>query len=118
MYWYSVPSQFKHCFDQVLSRGWAYEVGGTALRGKHRLWVLISSPWYNGATRVFQPFSFWGVATDVIQFNFKGLAMHLRQHLLVLETNPTGLLGRQDDEVGVLLDAAKKVAAAVENLTK
>ena len=65
-----------------------------------------------------QPFSFWNVAIDVIHFNFKGLAMHLRQHFLVLETNPTGLLGRQDDEVGVLLDAAEKVATVVKNLTK
>jgi glutathione-regulated potassium-efflux system ancillary protein KefF len=39
MYWYSVPALLKHWFDKVLSRGWAYGEGGTALRGKRCLWV-------------------------------------------------------------------------------
>ena len=38
-YWYSVPGLLKHWFDKVLERGWAYGSGGTALAGKHCLWV-------------------------------------------------------------------------------
>jgi glutathione-regulated potassium-efflux system ancillary protein KefF len=38
-YWYSVPGLLKHWFDKVLERGWAYGEGGTALAGKHVLWV-------------------------------------------------------------------------------
>ena len=38
-YWYSVPGLLKHWFDKVLERGWAYGSGGTALSGKHCLWV-------------------------------------------------------------------------------
>ncbi len=39
IYWYSVPAMLKHWFDVVLARGWAYGSGGTALAGKHCLWV-------------------------------------------------------------------------------
>jgi glutathione-regulated potassium-efflux system ancillary protein KefF len=39
VYWYSVPGLLKHWFDKVLARGWAYGQGGTALHGKHCLWV-------------------------------------------------------------------------------
>ncbi len=39
LYWYSVPGLLKHWFDKVLERGWAYGEGGTALAGKHCLWV-------------------------------------------------------------------------------
>ena len=39
IYWYSVPAMLKHWFDVVLLRGWAYGKDGTALRGKHCLWV-------------------------------------------------------------------------------
>jgi glutathione-regulated potassium-efflux system ancillary protein KefF len=39
IYWYSVPAMLKHWFDVVLTRGWAYGSGGTALAGKHCLWV-------------------------------------------------------------------------------
>jgi len=39
VYWYSVPALLKHWFDKVLALGWAYGEGGTALRGKHCLWV-------------------------------------------------------------------------------
>lgn len=33
-YWYSTPSLVKEWFDEVLTSGWAYGEGGTALRGK------------------------------------------------------------------------------------
>ena len=39
VYWYSVPALMKHWFDKVLAYGWAYGEGGTALHGKHCLWV-------------------------------------------------------------------------------
>ena len=48
LYWYSVPGLMKHWFDKVLTHGWAYGTGGTggssesagtALHGKHCLWV-------------------------------------------------------------------------------
>ena len=38
-YWFSVPAMLKHWFDVVLLRHWAYGQGGTALHGKHCLWV-------------------------------------------------------------------------------
>ena len=39
IYWYSAPGLLKHWFDKVLALGWAYGRGGTALHGKHCLWV-------------------------------------------------------------------------------
>jgi glutathione-regulated potassium-efflux system ancillary protein KefF len=39
VYWYSVPALLKHWFDKVLAFGWAYGEGGTAIKGKHCLWV-------------------------------------------------------------------------------
>ena len=39
IYWYTVPGLMKHWFDKVLAHGWAYGEGGTALEGKHCLWV-------------------------------------------------------------------------------
>ena len=42
IYWYSVPALLKLWFDKVLAYGWAYGEGGTALRGKHCLWVATT----------------------------------------------------------------------------
>lgn len=42
MYWYSVPGLLKHWFDKVLTRGFAYGAGGTALVGKRCLWVTTT----------------------------------------------------------------------------
>ncbi len=39
VYWYTVPGLLKHWFDTVLTHGWAYGHGGTALRGKTAWWV-------------------------------------------------------------------------------
>jgi putative NADPH-quinone reductase len=39
--WYSVPSLMKQWLDDVLSYGWAYGPGGTALHGKD--WVSVIS---------------------------------------------------------------------------
>ena len=39
VFWYSVPGLMKHWFDKVLAYGWAYGEGGTALVGKHCLWI-------------------------------------------------------------------------------
>ena len=42
VYWYSVPGLLKHWFDKVLTYGWAFGEGGTALRGKDCLWVATA----------------------------------------------------------------------------
>ena len=39
LYWYSVPALLKLWFEVVLTRGYAYGPGGSALEGKHCLWV-------------------------------------------------------------------------------
>jgi glutathione-regulated potassium-efflux system ancillary protein KefF len=51
VFWYSVPALLKHWFDKVLAYGWAYGEGGSALRGKHCLWV----PTTGGDTKDFTP---------------------------------------------------------------
>lgn len=40
--WYSMPALLKLWLDQVLTYGWAYGKGGTALRGKD-LWLVAST---------------------------------------------------------------------------
>ena len=42
LYWYSVPTLMKLWMERVLSRGWAYGEGGTALHGKQCLWVATT----------------------------------------------------------------------------
>ena len=39
LYWYTAPALLKHWFDVVLTKGWAYGEGGTALHGKECLWA-------------------------------------------------------------------------------
>jgi len=51
LYWYSMPGLLKHWFDRVLERGWAYGEGGTALHGKHCLWVAT----VGGAQSTYAP---------------------------------------------------------------
>jgi len=42
LYWYSAPALLKLWFEKVLTPGWAYGQGGTALRGKRCLWVITT----------------------------------------------------------------------------
>ncbi|HAZ54512.1 MAG TPA: glutathione-regulated potassium-efflux system oxidoreductase KefF [Franconibacter helveticus] len=42
MQWYSVPPLFKLWIDKVLTHGWAYGHGGTALHGKSVLWAVTT----------------------------------------------------------------------------
>ena len=42
IHWYSMPALQKLWLDEVLSFGWAYGAGGTALRGKD-LWLVAST---------------------------------------------------------------------------
>src|SRR5688572_32930914 len=42
LYWYSVPPLLKLWFDKVLTLGWAYGPGGTALHGKTVQWVVTT----------------------------------------------------------------------------
>ena len=42
IHWYSMPSLMKLWLDEVLSFGWAYGPGGTALKGKD-LWLVATT---------------------------------------------------------------------------
>ena len=42
MQWCSTPPLLKLWMDKVLSHGWAYGHGGTALHGKHLLWAVTT----------------------------------------------------------------------------
>jgi glutathione-regulated potassium-efflux system ancillary protein KefF len=42
LYWYGVPALLKLWQEAVLTRGWAYGEGGTALHGKDCLWVTTT----------------------------------------------------------------------------
>ncbi|AKF02900.1 Glutathione-regulated potassium-efflux system ancillary protein KefG [Sandaracinus amylolyticus] len=50
-YWYSAPSIVKEWLDVVLEHGWAYGVGGTALRGK----TLMNATTTGGAQAAYHP---------------------------------------------------------------
>ena len=60
VYWYNVPALLKLWFDKVLAYGWAYGEGGTALRGKHCLWV----PTTGGDEREYAASGLHGQAFD------------------------------------------------------
>ncbi|MGC4119472.1 MAG: NAD(P)H-dependent oxidoreductase [Myxococcales bacterium] len=51
LYWYSVPPLLKQWFDLVLTHGWAYGTGGTALRGK----VLLAAVTTGGRETAYTP---------------------------------------------------------------
>jgi len=42
MQWYSVPPLLKLWMDKVLSHGWAYGQGGSALKGKSLVWAVTT----------------------------------------------------------------------------
>jgi glutathione-regulated potassium-efflux system ancillary protein KefF len=42
IYWYTAPALLKLWFEKVLTVGWAYGRGGTALHGKQCLWVATT----------------------------------------------------------------------------
>lgn len=42
IHWYGMPALMKLWLDEVLTLGWAYGPGGTALRGKD-LWLVVST---------------------------------------------------------------------------
>jgi glutathione-regulated potassium-efflux system ancillary protein KefF len=49
IYWYGAPALLKLWFEEVLSYGYAYGEGGTALHGKDCLWVATTGgppDWY------------------------------------------------------------------------
>lgn len=49
--WYSMPALMKLWVDEVLTHGWAYGPGGTALRGKY-LWPVLST---GGPSEAYSP---------------------------------------------------------------
>jgi glutathione-regulated potassium-efflux system ancillary protein KefF len=51
LYWYAAPAMLKHWFDVVLTKGWAYGDGGTALAGKDCLWAVTAG----GEEEAFSP---------------------------------------------------------------
>jgi glutathione-regulated potassium-efflux system ancillary protein KefG len=55
-YWYSAPPLVKQWIDLVLTFGWAYGPGGTALRGKSLLHAITTG----GAEQAYQPDGFHG----------------------------------------------------------
>lgn len=60
IYWYSTPPLVKQWQDLVLTHGWAYGRGGTALKGK-RLFCAVSS---GGGQRAYSPEGFNRVPLD------------------------------------------------------
>jgi glutathione-regulated potassium-efflux system ancillary protein KefF len=54
IHWYSMPALMKLWVDEVLTFGWAYGPGGTALRGKD-LWLVAST---GGPEDSYQPSSY------------------------------------------------------------
>jgi glutathione-regulated potassium-efflux system ancillary protein KefF len=42
LYWYATPALLKHWLDMVLTKGFAYGEGGTALHGKTCLWAVTT----------------------------------------------------------------------------
>ncbi|UJR84702.1 NAD(P)H-dependent oxidoreductase [Sandaracinus amylolyticus] len=50
-YWYSAPAIVKEWLDVVLEHGWAYGVGGDALRGK----LLMNATTTGGAEAAYHP---------------------------------------------------------------
>jgi glutathione-regulated potassium-efflux system ancillary protein KefF len=59
-YWYGVPALLHHWVEKVLTDGWAYGPGGTALAGKACLWVATT-----GAPQsAYRPGALHGYAFD------------------------------------------------------
>lgn len=51
LYWYGAPALLKLWMEEVLSSGWAYGAGGTALAGKECLWVTSTGDTPQGYAR-------------------------------------------------------------------
>jgi glutathione-regulated potassium-efflux system ancillary protein KefF len=50
LYWYSCPALLRLWFEKVLTAGWAYGPGGTALHGKRCFWVVTTGADAQGYT--------------------------------------------------------------------
>lgn len=51
IYWYAVPAMLSLWFEKVLTHGWAFGEGTTALAGKRTLWVTTTG----GSERSYAP---------------------------------------------------------------
>jgi glutathione-regulated potassium-efflux system ancillary protein KefF len=83
MYWYAPPSLFKHWFDKVLVRGFAYGEGGNALKNKRCLWTVTTG----GEPSAFSPtgmhgFPFGSFVTPVEQ-TARFCGMHWEEPVVV-----------------------------------
>ncbi len=72
VYWYNVPALLKHWFDKVLAYGWAYGAGGTALAGKHCLWV----PTTGGDEQAYTPSGLHGRPFEIFAPVIEQTARH------------------------------------------
>lgn len=61
-YWYSTPALLKEWQDQVLTFGWAYGPGGTALRGKRFLSALTTG----GTAEAYTPEGMHGTTIEAL----------------------------------------------------
>ena len=90
LYWYSVPSLFKHWFDKVLEFGWAYGDGAGALRGKSCLWV----PTAGGGEATFAPGALhahpFASFAPPIEQTARFCGMHWEPPHIVYETDDAG----------------------------
>jgi len=107
LYWYSPPALLKHWFDKVLERGWAYGTGGTALQGKHCLWVATAggdeSTYAEGETYL-KPFERF---VDPIEQTARFCGMEWEPPLIVFgaQTIAEDVLARHADDFRARLEA-------------
>lgn len=86
LYWYSVPGLLKHWFDKVLERGWAYGSDGTALVGKHCLWVTTvggEEPTYAEGESNLKPFARY---VDPVEQTARFCGMAWEEPLIVFDS--------------------------------
>lgn len=83
LYWYTAPALLKLWFEDVLTRGWAFGPGGTALAGKHCLWVTTTG----GLDEAFTPGGMhahpFADFTPVVQQTARFCGMHWLEPLVV-----------------------------------
>jgi glutathione-regulated potassium-efflux system ancillary protein KefG len=103
-YWYSTPSLLKEWQDRVLTRGWAYGSGGTALHGK-ALQLAIST---GGPAEAYQPGGYNHFTIDELTAPLRATT-----RLCGLGLRPTiafqGVFQRGDDELAAHVQAYRRL---------
>jgi glutathione-regulated potassium-efflux system ancillary protein KefF len=83
LYWYGPPALLKLWFEEVLTRGYAYGDGGTALAGKDCLWVTTTGgppEWYAPGGLHGHDFSAF---TPVVERTARFCGLHWQPPLIV-----------------------------------